>query len=76
MASHLLVRLANLPCDPLLLIVQQVLDVVQVRFQRVPCVDAVLHCLILFRVLFGFPYHALDLLLRQSALIGKACWGR
>jgi hypothetical protein len=66
---HLLLLLAlQLVCQ-LVLVTDLVLHVVHIRLQRVAGVDLLLQLLVLLRKLLSLPYHAVDLLLAQAALL-------
>mmetsp|Transcript_7488 Transcript_7488/g.19656 ORF Transcript_7488/g.19656 Transcript_7488/m.19656 type:complete len:406 (+) Transcript_7488:1665-2882(+) len=57
--------------DALLVVVERVLHVVQVRLEAVARVDALLDLFVLVGVLLGLADHALDVLLGEAALLGR-----
>mmetsp|Transcript_26006 Transcript_26006/g.48471 ORF Transcript_26006/g.48471 Transcript_26006/m.48471 type:complete len:394 (+) Transcript_26006:66-1247(+) len=67
----LLVLSGDVVAKTLFIILESVLEVVQVRFQTVAGVDALLDLLIFLSVLFGFLNHAFDFIFRKTSLLGS-----
>mmetsp|Transcript_13431 Transcript_13431/g.20743 ORF Transcript_13431/g.20743 Transcript_13431/m.20743 type:complete len:127 (+) Transcript_13431:346-726(+) len=65
--NRLLVLRNNLP--QLFLVADSVLDLVDVILQLVPCLNSLLHRLVLLSGFLGFLDHPLDILLRQATLL-------